>query len=128
MKKNKVILSLVPFLILTGCATAPPVLHATRALIDGSIKSADTSVVPQQLSEVLETQQQGYTGQYNNIEFILGQQYTSALGELCTVVYLKKSEQLAKQERRAACKNANQQWVITPQVIENKNNQISFGA
>mgnify|MGYP005995585915 CR=1 FL=1 len=128
MKKNKVILSLIPFLILTGCASPPPVLHAARALIDEPIKSTGSSTLPKQLSEILESQTQGYTGQYNNIEFTLGKQYTSALGESCTVVYLKKSEQLAKQERRAACKNANQQWVITPQVIENKNNQISFGA
>jgi hypothetical protein len=44
------------------------------------------------------------------------------------VVYLKRAEQLAEQERRAVCKNTNQQWIVTPQVIENKNNQISFGA
>lgn len=128
MKKNKVILSLLPFLILTGCATPPPVLHATRALIDEPIKSMGTSALPTYLSDVLDSKPQGYTGQYKNIEFTLGLQYTSALGENCRVVYLKRAEQLAKQERRTACKNANQQWVITPQVIENKNNQISFGA
>ena len=128
MKNNKVILSLLPFLFLTGCAMSPPVLHATRALIDEPIKSNSASALPTYLSDVLDSKPQGYTGQYNNIEFTLGLQYTSALGENCRVVYLKRAEQLAEQERRAVCKNTNQQWVGTPQVIENKNNQISFGA
>jgi len=128
MKINKFVLSIPTILLLSGCAMSPPVLQATRALIDQPVPTKPASVLPKSLNKVMESQYQGYTGQYKNIEFILGQKYTSALGQPCRTVFLKELAQPAKQERRSICKNANQEWIVIPQIIKNKNSQIHFGA
>lgn len=128
MKINKFVLSIPTILLLSGCAMSPPVLQATRPLIEQPLPTKSVNVLPKSLNEVMESQYQGYSGQYKNIEFTLGQKYTSALGQLCRTVFFTESAQPTKQERRSICKNANLEWVIIPQVIKNKNSQIHFGA
>ncbi|MDC9529663.1 DVU3141 family protein [Pseudoalteromonas sp. Angola-7] len=128
MKINLALTSLMPILFLLGCTSSPPVLHATRALINEPVQQINSNVVPLEFTQLIQTKPIGYQGRYKSIEFTLGKKYTSALGEQCRELFLKQ-DQNSGQTRQAMCKNSQtEQWLMAPQVIKNKNNAISFGA
>lgn len=129
MKINLALTSLMPILFLLGCTSSPPVLHATRALINESVVHTNQNVIPLAFTQLIQSKPVGYQGSYKNIEFTLGKKYTSALGEQCRELFLNQQGQSSAQTRQAMCKNSQtDQWVMAPQVIKNKNNTISFGA
>ncbi|WP_232510957.1 hypothetical protein [Pseudoalteromonas atlantica] len=128
MKHKSLIALLTPLLFTLGCTSSPPVIKASVALIDKPIESNKVDALPSELDKAVQGRPQGYVSIYNGTMMLLGKKYTSALGTQCRIIYLSDENNKVKKERRTVCKNEKtQQWSMAPQVIENKNNQISFG-
>lgn len=129
MKKNSLVILFSPIVFMLGCASSPPVIKASVALIDKPIESQPTNLtLPLALNEAVQTRPQGYASIYKGVLFSLGKKYTSALGVECRALYLSNENNKVKKERRTVCKDqTSNQWSVTPQVSDNKNNHISFG-
>jgi len=128
MKVNLAISSLIPALFMLGCTSSPPVLHATRTLINTPVEPINQNSVPLEFIQLIQNKPVGYQGVSNGVAFTLGKQYTSALGKQCQELFLKQQGQNIAKTRQAMCKNGQtNQWVLAPQIIDNKNNSISFG-
>lgn len=128
MKVNLATTLLLPVLFLFGCTSSPPVLNATRTLISEPEQQTNQNIVPLEFIQLIKVKPLGYKGLYKSVEFKLGKKYTSALGDSCIELFLKQQGLSTVATRQAVCKNnqANA-WIMAPQVIDNKNNIISFG-
>jgi len=128
MKYNYLIALFTPLIFTLGCTSSPPVIKASVGLINKPIESEKVNALPTELDKAVQGRPQGYVSIYNGTMMLLGKKYTSALGTQCRAIYLSDENNKVKKERRTVCKNEKtQQWSMTPQVIENKNNQVDFG-
>lgn len=98
---------------LSGCAHEPKKVEASRPLVNPAA-STEQQAMPANLQTSLNTLPQGAALNTGSATFILGQRYVSALGREC-VELLLNDYQGHSQKRSAACKNA-EQWYLIPQL------------
>jgi hypothetical protein len=129
LKSGRLILvSFFSALPLFGCAS-PPVLQASMPLIQDVKATNAASIMPDSIASKLATRPSGFTDKYqDNMAYVLGEKYISALGKECRVIYFRKSNSSSKKIKRTACKVSDSaDWVLNPQIIETKDSQYDFG-
>lgn len=120
--------------LLSACSSAPPQVEASISLINTDKLSKKQQLVPQELWQDLHERLNGEAITYKQVNIVFGDKYLSALGVTCRKVFLKKqsNEQVtikAQAQQRISClANDNKSWVLTPDVIDHKNELIRLGS
>lgn len=107
--------SIATSLALSGCAHQPTQVEATIPLVHDSLafslKNKDANIIP---TEQLRSN--------NNIAiggdtFLVGNQYTSAVGAQCYWLHIQAKEEVKSDFTRSACKE-NGEWVLLPALVK----------
>lgn len=129
MKFLSSIFVILPSLLFSACSSAPPQVEASRNMIETVKSSNNQHAVPQSLWADLVERTAGETAVYKDINIVFGEKYLSALGKQCRKVSLLKSGQHVLPQQRVACQSLNSQdWFMSPNVIDNKNELIHLGS
>ncbi|WOT06281.1 DVU3141 family protein [Shewanella youngdeokensis] len=121
-------LAVAPVLFLVACSSTPPTVKAKRNMIETVKVSNSQQTVPKELWLELSRRQAGEVILYQDVNIKLEQTYISALGTQCHKVSLFKRLTSLTPQTRVVCQSADSSsWVMTPNVIDNKNELISLG-
>jgi len=104
--------------LLSGCATSPPQVYASRDLVENVPMSQGAIVLPSALGQFLANAQPYESTVISGRTFVVKSSYFSALGAQC-VQYVSQNKELT------AC-NKGDQWVQFPEVAQTSKTVKSF--
>lgn len=114
MIKNNVLYFLIATsFFLSGCNISPPNVSASIPLVTNE-DSTKYSLLPSGIASELESAQLGQVIKYNNDSWIIGSNYTSALGHVCK--QLEVNEVDGQTYDAAVCK-AEHGWFLVPPLM-----------
>jgi len=132
---NKQILLVSLLVGLTGCASPPPEVKASRHLISSVSVNSFTKITSQEVITHLNQTTEGSEFDYQNVNVTLLNNYTSALGHYCQNIKLtpliampenNTLDNHSTKQYRIVCRENNNNWFIIPLVSDNKIQPLGF--
>lgn len=121
-------------IVLTSCASSPPFLSPSKALVTSSVIQMGKNIAPK-YNEFLNSRGQESKILKNGQRVSLGEYYTSALGQQCRILFVSESlsfssissSKRAVSRKRIVCKQPEQErWVLIPSIVEQANSKPIF--
>ncbi len=119
---------------LVACSSAPPVLTPSKPLVNGKVVKLGV-LIPIKYHDFLSRSSLGESKVINGFRVLLGEQFTSALGNSCRVlvvsaekgqVNLLNTSQISHNKRIACELEEDKQWRLIPAIIEQANEKSIF--
>lgn len=109
-------------LLLSGCASQPKQVIASRPLVENVLPS-DFQVIPQKYWSVLASKEEKEI-EHNNATVRLGRSFISGLGNSCRLLHIKEVATKTEQNRVACYDKEQASWYLTPAIIDKDETEV----